>query len=88
MAVHNSAYMVSPDASKITFTKASGTSTIVGQAGSVPANATVKAYVESNGTLTSQQSATANADGSFTLSYADASNNNVVYLTHTDSTLL
>ncbi len=83
MVVHNSKFMVSPDSSKIAFTNASGTATIVGQAGSVPASSTVKAYVENGGTLTSPQQATAAADGSFSMSFTNASS--VVYLTHTDS---
>lgn len=85
MAVHNSKFMTAPDAAKITFTKENGTSTITGKSGSVPANSTVKAYFESEGILTAPQQATASADGSFTLSFADDSNHSVVYVTHTDS---
>lgn len=85
MVVHNSAFMLTPDASKISFTKANGTSTIVGQAGSVPGSSTVKAYLENSGTLANKQTATAAPDGSFTLSFTDTTNSSVVYLTHTDS---
>ncbi|MBP0723672.1 CehA/McbA family metallohydrolase [Bacillus sp. RG28] len=86
MVVHNSNIMLSPDSSKITFKQSSGTSQISGQSGSVPASATVKAYVENNGSLQSvtQATATANADGSFTMSFSNT--DSVVYLTHTDNT--
>ncbi|WP_407937482.1 DUF4350 domain-containing protein, partial [Neobacillus vireti] len=84
MVVHNSKFMLSPDTKKITFTNASGTATVAGQSGSVPASATVKAYVENAGTLTSPQQVTAGADGSFTMNFSNASS--VVYLTHTDTT--
>ncbi|MFJ5714129.1 CehA/McbA family metallohydrolase [Neobacillus sp. NPDC093127] len=84
MVVHNSKFMLTPDSAKIAFTKAGGTATIAGQAGSVPASSTVKVYVENGGTLTSPQQATAAADGSFSLTFPDASNSSAVYVTHTD----
>ncbi|MEH7475818.1 hypothetical protein V7158_29380, partial [Priestia megaterium] len=85
MVVHNSKFMLSPDGSKITYTKSNGTSTVTGQAGSVPASSTVKAYFESEGKLTNGQQVTAEADGSFTLSFSDSSDQTSIYLTETDS---
>ncbi|MFJ5717762.1 DUF4350 domain-containing protein [Neobacillus sp. NPDC093127] len=84
MFVRNSKFMLSPDAAKITFTNDNGTGTVIGKSGSVPAAATVKAYVENGGKVTKQQEATAAADGSFTMSFTN--NSSVVYLTHTDTT--
>ncbi|MFF2446310.1 Ig-like domain-containing protein [Neobacillus sp. NPDC058068] len=84
MFVRNSKFMFSPDTAKITFTHAGGTATVVGQPGSVPASATVKAYEENGGTVTSQKEAKAAADGSFTMSFTTASS--IVYLTQTDTT--
>ncbi|PEL12109.1 Ig-like domain-containing protein [Bacillus sp. AFS017336] len=85
MAVHNSKFMLSPDDSKIAYTKANGSSSVTGQAGSVPASSTVKAYFENEGKLTSAGQVTAEADGSFTLSLTDSSDHSVIYLTETDS---
>ncbi|ODG90469.1 hypothetical protein BED47_11360 [Gottfriedia luciferensis] len=85
MAVHNSKFMSSPDGSKITFTKSNGTATVTGQAESVPASSTVKAYFENEGKLTNGQQVTAAADGSFTLSFEDSSDQTSIFLTETDS---
>jgi large repetitive protein len=83
MVVRNSKYMVSPNISKISFTKGEA-ATIVGEADAVPALATVKAYVENGGALSSVGQVTATATGSFTINLSDASIN-TVYLTHTDA---
>ncbi|MCY9666928.1 S-layer homology domain-containing protein [Paenibacillus alginolyticus] len=81
--IRNSNYMLSPDASKITFTTSGATSTVVGTAGAVPASSTVKAYLESNGTVSNTVQAKSAADGSFTLSFPVSGSS--VYLTHTDT---
>jgi large repetitive protein len=83
MVVRNSKYMVSPNTSKISFTKGEA-ATIVGEVDAVPALATVNAYVENGGTLLSVGQVTATATGSFTINLSDASIN-TVYLTHTDA---
>ncbi|MBU8917671.1 CehA/McbA family metallohydrolase [Bacillus sp. FJAT-29953] len=83
MVVHNSKFMLQPDASKIEYKNDGGAATVLGQPGSVPASATVKAYVEKAGVLTKVQEAAAAADGSFSLNFQNSSS--VVYLIHTDS---
>ncbi|MEC0228267.1 S-layer homology domain-containing protein [Paenibacillus alba] len=83
--IRNSSYMISPAASKITLSTSGNTSQAVGTAGAVPGASTVKAYLENSGVVTSAAQATAAADGSFTLSYTNSTNNPTVYLTHTDT---
>lgn len=86
IAVRSSKSMVQPDAAKISFTNASGSASVTGAAGAVPASSTVQAYTETGGVVTSAGQATAAADGSFTLSFSDSGNHISVYLTHMDKT--
>jgi hypothetical protein len=83
--IRNSKYMVSPDASKISFTNSNGNAAVTGAAGSVPASSTVKAYMEGAGVVSSVGQATAAADGSFSLNYTSSNNSQPVYLTYTDA---
>ncbi|TVX96512.1 S-layer homology domain-containing protein [Cohnella terricola] len=85
VAIRSTKSMLSPDASKITFGHASGRGAATGQAGSVPGSSTVKAYLESGGVISLAEQATALADGSFALDFADASGSANVYVTFTDS---
>jgi large repetitive protein len=80
LIVRNSKYMVSPNASKISFAD----TTVTGQAGSVPALAIVNAYVDNNGVFANPVQATAQADGSFTLNLPATAS--AVYVTHLDNT--
>lgn len=83
--IRNSKYMVAPAADKIAFTNVSGHVIVSGAAGSVPASALIKAYVEDAGVVSVAGQATAAADGSFTLDFTDSGNHQAVYVTHTDS---
>ncbi|SFK99759.1 S-layer homology domain-containing protein [Paenibacillus sp. 1_12] len=83
--IHNSKFMLTPDSTKITFSQAGGTASVLGEANAVPGSSTVKAYLYTGGTVTNVQQATAAANGSFTLSFSNPGNNQSIYLTHTDS---
>ncbi|SFJ83456.1 Uncharacterized conserved protein YjdB, contains Ig-like domain [Paenibacillus sp. UNC496MF] len=85
IVIHNSKSMTTPDASKITLVSAAGSAVVTGAAGSVPASASVQAYVVTDGAVTAAgQPATAEADGSFSLTYSDEQGNGVVYVTFKD----
>ncbi|WP_108530517.1 Ig-like domain-containing protein [Paenibacillus elgii] len=79
ITVRNSKYMDAPDSVKIVF---DGNTSVTGLSGSVPANSTVKAYMDNGGTVVSVGQATAAADGSFSMTIA-GSGGQSVYLTHT-----
>uniref|UniRef100_A0A4Y8PYY9 Uncharacterized protein n=1 Tax=Paenibacillus athensensis TaxID=1967502 RepID=A0A4Y8PYY9_9BACL len=74
-----------PNPQLITLTRSGGTSTVTGAAGAVPGSVSVSVSTESGGTLTLQQSGTALADGSFSISFADPGSNSV-YVTQKDTT--
>jgi len=88
IVIRNSTFMAMPDASRINFTDASGTATVTGAAGSVPANATVRVHVSDNQgiipNLTEVGTAVADASGAFTLNFANTGNAQSVFVTHAD----
>ncbi|WP_026575874.1 Ig-like domain-containing protein [Bacillus sp. UNC438CL73TsuS30] len=86
MVIHNSAYILYPDASKITFDES--TSSIVGHDGSVPGDSMIKMYDEdsiSDPKNNPPQEVKATSGGSFELFLSDIRKPTVVYLTYTDT---
>ena len=89
IVIRNSKSMAVPDASMITVTETGGTLTVTGSAGAVPADAFVRVYLADGPDimpgLTVAGTARADADGAFTLSFANGSGARSVFVTHAAS---
>ncbi|OAB30164.1 hypothetical protein PMSD_20440 [Paenibacillus macquariensis subsp. defensor] len=83
VSVRNSAYMTSPDATKISFNK--GTGSLTGVANAVPAFSSVAVYAENNGVVSKLGTAAATVDGSFSVNGLNTGSNSSIFVTHTDT---